>query len=148
DYLAPEQALDPHTADIRADIYSLGCTLYFLLTGQPPFPGGTMAQKLLWHQQAEPTPIESLCPGLPPGVAAVARRMTAKRPEGRYRAPAEVALAVAPFCSTGAPGVVEPAQEPSVPELPGAGQVPAVRPEPAPGVRASAGWALSGFEEK
>ena len=50
DYLAPEQALDSHAVDIRADIYSLGATFYFLLTGSPPFPEGSVAQKLIWHQ--------------------------------------------------------------------------------------------------
>src|SRR5262249_26826153 len=54
DYIAPEQSLDPRRADIRADIYSLGCTFYFMLAGKPPFPEGTLAQKLLWHQQVEP----------------------------------------------------------------------------------------------
>src|SRR5207302_5038885 len=53
DYLAPEQAVDPRKAGARSDLYSLGCTLYFLLTGQPPFPEGTLTQKLLAHQQAE-----------------------------------------------------------------------------------------------
>src|SRR5208282_4698389 len=56
DYMAPEQALDFHNADIRSDIYSLGCTFYFLLTGRPPVGEGTMAEKLLRHQQAEPPP--------------------------------------------------------------------------------------------
>ena len=59
DYMAPEQAIDFHTADIRADIYSLGCTFYYLLTGQPPFAGGTLAEKLLRHQQQEPRPVTS-----------------------------------------------------------------------------------------
>ena len=60
DYLAPEQALDSHTVDARADIYSLGCTLYFMVTGQPPFTEGTLAQRLLAHQVKTPTPAESL----------------------------------------------------------------------------------------
>src|SRR5262249_60828151 len=56
DYIAPEQALRAHSADIRADLYSLGCTLFFLLTGQPPFPGGALTEKLLRHQlDAPPT---------------------------------------------------------------------------------------------
>ena len=60
DYLAPEQALDSHTVDARADIYSLGCTLYFMLTGQPPFTEGTLAQRLMAHQVKTPPPVESL----------------------------------------------------------------------------------------
>jgi serine/threonine protein kinase len=95
DYLAPEQALDSHGADIRADVYSLGCTFYYLLTGQPPFPGGTLAQKLLRHQQAEPPPLASLVPTLPASVSSIARRALAKRPEDRYQTPAELAEALA-----------------------------------------------------
>src|SRR5262245_4393149 len=94
DYLAPEQALDFHAADIRADIYSLGCTFFFLLTGQPPFPGGTLAQKLLWHQHAEPPSIESLRPDVPPQLTVVLRRLLAKRPDDRFQTPGEVATAV------------------------------------------------------
>jgi serine/threonine protein kinase len=94
DYMAPEQALDFHAADIRADIYSLGCTFYFLLTGRPPFAGGTPAQKLLWHQQAEPSPVEQARADVPAGLAAVLQRMLAKRPEDRYQTPAEVAAAL------------------------------------------------------
>src|SRR5438128_725922 len=67
DYLAPEQALDSHSVDIRADIYGLGATFYFCLTGQTPFCEGTVAQKLIWHQTRQHKPIRSLRPDLPEG---------------------------------------------------------------------------------
>jgi formylglycine-generating enzyme required for sulfatase activity/tRNA A-37 threonylcarbamoyl transferase component Bud32 len=90
-YMAPEQALHPHQVDIRADVYSLGCTLHYLLTGQPPFPGGEMTEKLIKHQLHEPVPVEQLRPDVPPEVAAIVRKLMAKRPEDRYQTPAEVA---------------------------------------------------------
>ena len=93
DYIAPEQAMDSHDVDIRADLYSLGCTLYFLLTGKAPFPGGEALQKLLKHRLEEPVPVEQLRPDVPPGVAAVVRKLMAKRPEDRYQTPAEAAAA-------------------------------------------------------
>jgi WD40 repeat protein/serine/threonine protein kinase len=91
DYLAPEQALDFHAADSRADLYSLGCTLYYLLTGQPPFPGGTLAQKLLRHQHAEPALTRS---DLPAGLVAILRRLMAKHPHDRFQTPLEAATAL------------------------------------------------------
>jgi serine/threonine protein kinase len=94
DYLAPEQALDFHAADIRADIYSLGCTFFFLLTSQPPFPGGTLPQKLLRHQQAEPPDITGLRNDLPADVPGIMRKMLAKNPDDRYQTPAELATAL------------------------------------------------------
>ncbi len=95
DYIAPEQARDSHTADIRADLYSLGCTLYFLLTGRAPFPGGSLTEKLLKHQMDEPRPVEELRPETPPAVTAVVRKLMAKRPADRYQTPAEAAAALA-----------------------------------------------------
>ena len=95
DYIAPEQARDSHTVDIRADLYSLGCTLYFLLTGRVPFPGGSLTEKLLRHTLDEPRPVQEVRPDTPPGVAAVVRQLMAKRPEDRYQTPAEAAAALA-----------------------------------------------------
>ena len=60
DYIAPEQARDAHLADGRSDIYSLGCTLYHLLAGQPPFPHGTAKEKLQFHSTDAPSPVRAL----------------------------------------------------------------------------------------
>lgn len=97
DYLAPEQALNARGADIRSDIYSLGCTFYFLLTGQPPFPTPKLVNKLREHQEAEPQPVESFRNDMPAGLSAILKRMLAKRPEDRFQTPAAVALALCPF---------------------------------------------------
>jgi serine/threonine protein kinase len=94
DYLAPEQAIDSHNVDIRADIYSLGATFYFMLTGNPPFPDGTVAQKLMWHNSKDPAPIQSLRPEVPANVAAIVEKMMAKDKNARYQKPAEVAAAL------------------------------------------------------
>jgi serine/threonine protein kinase len=100
DYVAPEQAIDSHAVDIRADIYSLGATFYFLLAGHPPFPDGSTTQKLIWHQIRHPKPIRLLRPEVPEGVAAVIEHMMAKEPPGRYQTPADLAAALAPFIQT------------------------------------------------
>ncbi|WP_010584898.1 serine/threonine-protein kinase [Schlesneria paludicola] len=94
DYLSPEQAIDSHTVDARADIYSLGCTFYFMLTGQPPFPDGTLAQRLLAHQIKTPPPVESIRRDVPPLLAAAVRRMMEKRPENRFPTAASVESAL------------------------------------------------------
>jgi serine/threonine-protein kinase len=98
DYISPEQATNAHGVDIRADIYSLGCTFYFLLTGLPPFPGGSFMEKLFKHKMDPPRPVRARRADVPPEVAAVVATMMAKRPEDRYQTPAEVAAALAPFC--------------------------------------------------
>jgi eukaryotic-like serine/threonine-protein kinase len=97
DYLAPEQARDSHTVDIRADIYSLGCTLYYIATGSLMFPEGSVAQKLLWHQRDYATPIENLNPSLPPGLVQVINKMLRKAPEERQQTPEEVRQDLKPF---------------------------------------------------
>jgi serine/threonine protein kinase len=90
DYLAPEAAENCRQADIRSDIYSLGCTFYFCLTGRPPFPDGTVAQKLLCHQKQQLRPIRELRPDLPKELTAVVERMMAKRPADRFQTGAEL----------------------------------------------------------
>jgi hypothetical protein len=97
DYVAPEQASDPRKADIRADIYSLGCTLYHLLTGRVPFPAATVVDKLIKHAVEEPVSPSELRSDLPAGLEAVLAKMMAKRPEQRYQSPGEVADALTPF---------------------------------------------------
>ncbi len=94
DYMAPEQAMDSHHVDIRADLYSLGCTFYYLLTGRVPFPGGEALKKLLRHQTQEPEPFELLRPEVHPAVAAIVRKLMAKKPEDRFQTPAELAQAL------------------------------------------------------
>ncbi len=102
DYMAPEQAEQSHTVDIRADLYSLGCTLYHLLAGRVPFPGGTLIQKLKNHQSNQPAPLEALRPETPQAVCEVVYKLMAKRPEDRYQTPAEAAAALAD-CAKQAP---------------------------------------------
>jgi WD40 repeat protein len=109
DYIAPEQADNAHQADIRSDIYSLGCTLYHLLAGQPPFPTGTPIQKVLAHREKKPQPLTELCPDLPEGFMPVLERMMAKNPGHRYQTPAEVAVALEPFTLAPAPRPRPPA---------------------------------------
>ncbi len=101
DYLSPEQARNANAVDIRGDIYSLGCTLYYFLTGQPPFPDGSLMQKILAHQQAEPAPIDSFRGDVPTAVTAIVKRMLAKKPEDRFQTPASVAMALMPFVRKG-----------------------------------------------
>jgi serine/threonine protein kinase len=101
DYLAPEQAVDSHDVDIRADLYSLGATFYFCLTGTPPFPGGSAAQKLLRHMHRDPDPVRSRRPAVPEGLASLIERLLAKNPADRYATPGDVAAAAATFIAPG-----------------------------------------------
>jgi serine/threonine protein kinase len=109
DFLAPEQAMDCHEVDTRADIYSLGATFYYLLTGQPPFPEGTVAQKLMAHQLQQPAPISQYRDDVPEELQAVVETMLAKSPDERYQQPIEVIAALSPWTET--PIDVPPAQE-------------------------------------
>ncbi len=87
DYISPEQALEPRDADVRSDIYSLGCTFYHLLTGQPPVPEGTAARKLHHHQNVNPVDPRQLVPEIPDDVALILAKMMAKNPGDRYQRP-------------------------------------------------------------
>jgi serine/threonine protein kinase len=87
DYISPEQALEPREADVRSDIYSLGCTFYHMLTGQPPVPEGTAAKKLHHHQHVKPPDPRQFVPDLPDEVAVILDRMMAKDPKDRYQTP-------------------------------------------------------------
>ena len=100
--MAPEQARHSHSADIRSDIYSLGCTLYHMLTGQVPFPSPSLPEKLFAHQAMEPTPLEQIVPGLPAGLADIVRTMMRKQPDERYGTPAQVVQALEPYIDEGA----------------------------------------------
>ncbi len=92
DYMAPEQARDAKTVDARADIYSLGCTLYFMLAGRTPAPAGSAAEKLLWHQTQEATPLIDVCQGSTARLEAFVKRMMAKDPDARPPSMIDVAL--------------------------------------------------------
>jgi serine/threonine-protein kinase len=132
DYISPEQAQDSRRVDIRGDLYSLGCTFYYLLCGRPPFPGGSSVDKLLKHCSEEPPPVEEVrrarlvqlrqAAGLapptetevrvPPEVVAVVERLMAKRPEERYQTPAELAGVLTALLPADAP-IPAPEPEPS-----------------------------------
>jgi serine/threonine protein kinase len=104
DYLAPEQMQDAASADVRADVYSLGCALYFLLAGSPPFRANNLYQLLYAHQSTEATPLNTVRKDVPAELAAVVAKMMAKAPPQRYQTPIEVAQALVPFFKAGAPG--------------------------------------------
>ena len=102
DYMAPEQIYNSHAIDIRADIYSLGCTLYKLLTGNAPFSSPndcSAATKLAAHVHHEPPSLRHVQPAVPPGLEDIVARMLAKDAAMRYAEPAEVARAMEPFAA-------------------------------------------------
>ena len=97
DYMAPEQAKNSSTVDHRADLYSLGCTLYFLLAGRPPFPDGNAIEKIIKHQLEAPMPLQALRPEVPTEVAEVIAKLMAKSPVDRFPTALEAADALAPL---------------------------------------------------
>ena len=98
DYLAPEQAMNSKSADIRADLYSLGCSLHFLLTGKPPFTAGELTEVLLKHQMEKPVPLAEHGIAVPKKVQAILDRLMAKHPDERYQTPDELIEDLKPFC--------------------------------------------------
>jgi serine/threonine protein kinase len=109
DYMAPEQAVDSHSVDTRADIYALACTLYHILAGRPPYSGGSVMDKLIKHRSVDAKTLDTIRTDVPPALGDVVRKAMAKNPEGRYQTPAEFASALAPFCSGANPAKPRPA---------------------------------------
>ncbi len=105
DYLAPEQAKDARAADIRSDIYSIGCVLFHCLTGQPPFPDTNLMTQMLKHATETPAPLRLFLKEVPPGFQVVMDRFLAKRPEDRFQTPADAAAALRPFVTGGSPAM-------------------------------------------
>ncbi len=103
DYMSPEQAQDPTQADIRSDIYSLGCTLFRLITGRPPFPGDTPLEKLNARFRQDPPPLRLYQPEAPEALERIVMKMMARDPDERYQQPSEVYHALKPFCMPGSP---------------------------------------------
>jgi serine/threonine protein kinase len=110
DYIAPEQIVDSRV-DIRADIYSLGGTMYYLLTGKSPFQEGTNAQKIIWHQVRHPKSLRAMRPDVPDELVKVFEKIVAKEPGRRFQSPKELADALEPFTRG-------PIPAPTVEELP------------------------------
>src|SRR5262245_23311290 len=111
DYISPEQALNSQRADIRSDLYSLGCTFYYLLTGRVPFPADEPMAKLLAHSCEQAVPVEQLRPDPPPRVVDIVHKLMAKHPDARHQTPAELVLDLAAL--TPPPNTVSPPPFPS-----------------------------------
>lgn len=114
DFISPEQALNSHEVDIRADIYSLGCTFYYLLTGKAPFHDANITQKLLLHQIRDPLPIEQYVPDIDPAMVDVVMKMMAKKPDDRYQLPGEVVGALVHWTQE----AIEPPADDELPKNP------------------------------
>jgi serine/threonine protein kinase len=131
DYISPEQISNAKGADIRADIYSLGCTLYYLLTAGPPFEGSSLYDILQAHHSMDAKPLNMLRPEVPVELAALVAKMMAKEPERRFQKPKEVAQALAPFFKKGESAFKSPVAEVSQSNQAGSReQVPGVVTQP------------------
>jgi len=110
DYMSPEQARDSGSADIRSDIYSLGCTFYHMLIGHPPFAGGSLTERIFKHISELPPDLRELKPGIPNSLVKIAEKMLAKKPEDRFQTPKELlrALSTKAKSAPGIPAVSQP----------------------------------------
>lgn len=113
DYMAPEQVADTHSVDIRADIYSLGCTFYKILAGQPPFGGvqySSSFDKMMAHRKEAPPSIQEFRPDLPKKLVAILEQMLAKDPDDRFQKPSDLAESLYPLCAgADLPGMIDKA---------------------------------------
>ncbi len=135
DYNAPEQIIDASNADIRADIYSLGCTLHYLLAGRPPFQGASLYDVYQAHISTDAKPLNLIRPEVPVELAMVVARMMAKEPSRRYQTPAEVAEALKPFCRPGAAVAPSPSATEQTTVGTGASVIPETITVPTPAAR-------------
>jgi serine/threonine protein kinase len=111
DYMAPEQARDAHAADIRADIYGLGCVLYHLIVGQPPFPDSNIISQMIRHATETPRPLKELTPGVADGLQQIVSTLMAKDPAKRYPTPQQAAQALHGFLAAEAAPAANPEAE-------------------------------------
>lgn len=132
DYMAPEQIANPSEADIRSDIYGLGCTLYFLLTGRPPFASGSVEEKLHSHLHDQPASLAALRQDLPAEIIAIVEQMLAKDPQARFGTPADLAKVLAPLAKPSGSTVGNSAEAIRAEAVTGGGALPArTRPKTA-----------------
>jgi serine/threonine-protein kinase len=122
DYMAPEQARDSSRADIRSDIYSLGCTLYQMLAGQPPFAEGGLGERIYKHLASDPPDIRLVNPNVSAGLWTVLRRMLAKHPDDRFQTPADLIQALRSLSAS------ESSDLPDYPESDSEAELPAQQP--------------------
>ena len=114
DYMAPEQARDPRLADVRADIYSLGCVLYQMLAGQPPFPDTNIINQMIRHATEQAKPLKTFNPAVPDGLQQIVNYMMAKDPKGRYPTPERAAQALQVFLAAAQENLATPETDPKM----------------------------------